>query len=164
MRQLISCLVLPATSPARVLVTLLTTLCGMVPLPNTILPTINIHISSLLLYVLSKYPVPGPPAPFYLILPPNQIYCIFTNILLYIYCIIPLLYLPYLIHFTIPFYVLLPISTTIIFIFLPHTNTMLKLFPEACSSIYTSFFMLSTPKYLLNNNITYCLITKYIVK
>ena len=83
MRQLISCLVLPATSPARVPVTLLTTLCGMVPLPNTILPTINIHISSLLLYVLSKYPAPGPPAPFYLILPPNQIYYIPTNILLH---------------------------------------------------------------------------------
>ena len=136
MRQLISCLVLPATSPARVPVTLLTTLCGMVPLPNTILPTINIHISSLFLHVLSKYPVPAPPAPFYLILPPNQIYCIlniFTNSHIYTY-------------------------------FLPHTNTMLRLFPEVCSSIYTGFFMLSTPKYLLNNNITYCLITKYIVK
>ena len=99
MRQLISCLVLPATSPARVPVTLLTTLCGMVPLPNTILPTINIHISSLLLYVLSKYPAPGPPAPFYLILPPNQIYCILN---------IRTIYLPYiLIH-------ILPYSTTFI--------------------------------------------------
>ena len=152
MRQLISCLVLPATSPARVPVTLLTTLCGMVPLPNTILPTINIHISSLLLYVLSKYPAPGPPAPFYLILPPNQIYCIPNT---------HTIYLPYtLIH-------ILPYSITIILTykftnshiytyFLPHTNTMLRLFPEVCSSIYTSFFMLSTPKYLLNNNITYC--------
>ena len=94
MRQLISCLVLPATSPARVPVTLLTTLCGMVPLPNTILPTINIHISSLLLYVLSKYPVPGPPAPFYLILPPNQIYCILN---------IRTIYLPYILIHILPY-------------------------------------------------------------
>lgn len=107
MRQLISCLVLPATSPARVPVTLLATLCGMVPLPNTILPTINIHISSLLLYVLSKYPVPGPPAPFYLILPPNQIYCILN---------IRTIYLPYtLIH-------ILPYSITII---LPYSTTFI---------------------------------------
>jgi len=31
-------------------------------------------------------------------------------------------------------------------------------------NIYTSFFMLSTLKYLFNDNITYCLIAKYIVK